>query len=838
MGAAVIRAPVLAWAAAVVASAAISTATAGGAAFDLAGPKLAVTVGRGGVSLPIDEVPSLAEHDLLKVQPDLPSDQSAHFVLVLVFLRGSTNPPPHDWFHACEAWQAPCARSGMTVEVPAGAQQALVLLAPSTPGDVRTMIDAVTGRPGAFVRAAQILRQAGLERSRLDTYLASLGSMDEGERARLAETTRLLARSLALKVDSGCLEDAPEAQVACLMRGQDSLVLNDGHSASLVDNLTSGPSADLALVAANTPALGGGYYGPYVASLLNVGKLVSRMRSVQLQYLPAVADAHEDRLALTLNSPPSFHEPYSVLVAALPAITTPQPPPMRAAAPAMRYCADRNPLVLAVEGAPLAFSTRYLHDVRLHIERSGDSQDIAARADAARGGFVAERAAPVAAGGEPGVARARLRGKWGFDDFTGPQFSLVGADQAGGWTAVPDDGLVAGRDNLVHLKGAGSDCIASITAADPGGIAVPVQWTATADDAIELHLSLQHARPGSLSLRVARLGSAQPLTLDLPISQDVIRVRSIAFSPGDAVAVVRGAHLEQIRSVQIDHQEFTPGALLHPPDGEELDLAAPEPDLRTIAPLATRMARVSLRDGRRLESAAVVAAARPGGVLLDKTVDHAPHGERVAIRLDGNDVAADEEPVRFAVHADARTSFNRDSAVDVASADGQFFAPLTIGHGLVLENAQTVIGSFTPQSLFGPLAFGPLQYRIDNGGVPGEWQDLVRLVRLPELLDVDCGDAAAGAVRVSGHDLYLLARLGAGSDAAHLVDVPEGFTGSSLSVPAAGAAALSYVLIDDPAHVHHLEPGGCRHAANGAGNLPPRHQSKSTSRSQPAQESP
>ncbi|MBS0387756.1 MAG: hypothetical protein JSR15_04675, partial [Proteobacteria bacterium] len=557
-----IRATVLATSAAILAC--TQAALAGGVAFDLAGPKLAVTVSRGNVSLPIDEVPSLAEHDVLKVQPDLPADQSTHFVLVLAFLRGSTNPPPRDWFHACQAWQAPCARSGLTVEVPVGAQQALVLLAPSTPGDVRTMIDAVTGRPGAFVRAAQILRQAGLERSRLDTYLAALAAMDEGQRARLADTTRLLARSLVLKVDSGCLDDAPESQVSCLMRGQDSLVLNDGHSASLVDNLTSGPSADLALVAANTPALGGGYYGPYVASLLNVGKLVSHMRSVQFQYLPAVADAHEDRLALTLNSPPSFHEPYSVLVAALPAVTQPQPPPMRAAAPQMRYCADRDPLVFAVEGAPLAFSTRYLHDVRLLIERDGSTQAIAARADAARGGFVAARLPPAAAGETDGVLHARLHGQWGFDEFSGPRFDLVTAQQASGWTLAADDGLIAGRDNIAHLKGAASDCIASITATDPAGAALPLQWTATADDAIELHLSLQHARTGNLSLRVTRFGVAQPLTLDLPVSQDVIRVRSIAFSPADAAAVVRGAHLEQIRSLQIDRQEFAPAALLHP----------------------------------------------------------------------------------------------------------------------------------------------------------------------------------------------------------------------------------------------------------------------------------
>jgi hypothetical protein len=32
------------------------------------------------------------------LHPDLPEDQSAHYLLVAVFFRGSTNPPPDNWF--------------------------------------------------------------------------------------------------------------------------------------------------------------------------------------------------------------------------------------------------------------------------------------------------------------------------------------------------------------------------------------------------------------------------------------------------------------------------------------------------------------------------------------------------------------------------------------------------------------------------------------------------------------------------------------------------------------------------------------------------------------------
>ena len=64
------------------------------ATFDLAGPRVDVTVTRGGKTLPISEVPNLQPGDRLWIHPDFPESQSVHYVLVVAFLRGSTNPPP------------------------------------------------------------------------------------------------------------------------------------------------------------------------------------------------------------------------------------------------------------------------------------------------------------------------------------------------------------------------------------------------------------------------------------------------------------------------------------------------------------------------------------------------------------------------------------------------------------------------------------------------------------------------------------------------------------------------------------------------------------------------
>ena len=68
------------------------------AAFDLPGPRVEVRVSRGNKELPIGDVPNLQVGDRLWVHPDLPDSQSAHYLLIVTFLRGSTNPPPESWF--------------------------------------------------------------------------------------------------------------------------------------------------------------------------------------------------------------------------------------------------------------------------------------------------------------------------------------------------------------------------------------------------------------------------------------------------------------------------------------------------------------------------------------------------------------------------------------------------------------------------------------------------------------------------------------------------------------------------------------------------------------------
>ena len=134
------------------------------AAFDLTGPRIEVRVTRAGKTLPISKVPNLQAGDRLWIHPDMPDEESVRFLMISVFLRGSTNPPPEDWFTKTETWNKRVRQEGIVITVPQGAQQALIFLAPKTGGDFSTLRAAVRGKPGAFVRASQDLNQASLDR--------------------------------------------------------------------------------------------------------------------------------------------------------------------------------------------------------------------------------------------------------------------------------------------------------------------------------------------------------------------------------------------------------------------------------------------------------------------------------------------------------------------------------------------------------------------------------------------------------------------------------------------------------------------------------------------------
>jgi len=69
-----------------------------------------------------------------------------------------------------------------------------------------------------------------------------------------------------------------------------------------VEALTSGPGSDLAMEASYTPQLSYGYYSPYIASILDIARIMDSFHIAQYQYIPALASQQGDKIALTLNT--------------------------------------------------------------------------------------------------------------------------------------------------------------------------------------------------------------------------------------------------------------------------------------------------------------------------------------------------------------------------------------------------------------------------------------------------------------------------------------------------------------------------------------------------------
>jgi hypothetical protein len=563
---------------------------AGPAPFDLAGPSLEVNVTRGDTTLAIAEVPHLAVGDKLAIRSDFPETQSEHYLMVVTFLRGSTNPPPKDWFYQCATWKRDCASKGLNVTIPKGAQQVLIFLAPETGGDFKTMVNAVRGRPGAFVRASQDLNQATLDRSRLERYLTAIRTFNAGDPVALKTATPLLARSLGIKVDEKCLDKIPQLQAPCLMQGQESLILNDGHSMSIVEALTSGPASDLAMAASYTPEAAYGYYSPYISTVLDLGRLFESFRTASFQYIPALATAVADKLALTLNTPPSFHEPKSVLVASLPAIEAAQPPPLHAVNPKDFYCARRDSLVLPVEGAPLVFSTEYAHDTVLRITgKNGETIDLPATADAVRGGFIVNTSALDAASLADRI-QGSLHGYWGFEKFDGPRFQLVNA-HAQPWSRSPaDDGaLIVGRENTLHLQASSVACIDRIMIKDPAGKELQVDWSAVKTNEVEINLPLEQVQPGEMTLLVSQFGSKDPQPLELRAFPEAGRLESFTIHAGETQGVLKGSRLEEVAALSLKGYDFVPVAAASNVDGGAL--------MMVLKPAATAASEAAAQAG-------------------------------------------------------------------------------------------------------------------------------------------------------------------------------------------------------------------------------------------------
>jgi hypothetical protein len=916
------------------------------ARFDLIGPKIDVRVTRNGQTLPIAAVPNLQPGDRLWLHPDLPSTQSVKYLLICAFLRGNTNPPPENWFFRIETWDPKVREEGTFVTVPSEAQQAVLFLAPETGGDFSTLRSAVRGRPGAFVRASQDLLEAGFEEARIEKYIASIRRVPPSDPAELQKHSNLLARTLALKPNEACFKQPVDTQFTCLTQTGSQIVLDDGNGQTIA-NALNGPTSDLIAQASYTAAAGGGVYSAYVGAVVDVVRIMSGLHTAKYQYIPAISFPQAEAMNLRLNTPPSFHNPKSVLVIALPAVQAAVTPPLRPADTNEVTCLIKPSVVLPIEGAPLVFSTDFAHDLVLHLNippGAPPEPDIPLQPDAYFGGLILQkdqqhhiplrdpillqtasadtveptpfadpRLAPktpahpakpqhepgvpgqlAGRGGEPGVPgqlaggggepvllTGVIKGRWGFDAFTGPTVKLQQLPGSG-WIIIPNSGsakdatsgLIAGHTAELLLTSTGSACVHTITA-HPNGytgeITIPFKPDPkpSQPELIALTLPLDHdLTPGDLHLAIQQYDQPKADEVSARTFSEPAKVSSIEIHAGDKTLVLNGTRLGEIDKLTLGDLVFSPA-----PDASDdiqpvnasspatlhfaLPANAPAPPTHVNDHLT---ANISLHDGRSLSLPVIVSSARPIITMLSKSVT--PSSSSDIILSNPNDLPL-TSLLTFTLKSP--NPFPRNGQIEIETLDGTLRTVLTLAPsgGLLLQDPHTVVATLDPLRSFGPSAFGALRLRAiypvvdrhhnahnsqaeattqpeatvqpndpannsaaddDLTSPASDWLPLVTLVRLPTLSQLQCPADATQPCTVTGSDFFLLQGISTDPSFSDPVPVPDGYTGTSLTMPHPEAATIFFKLRDDPASIDSAllsVPAPILSRAHGSGHIAP-----------------
>ncbi|HEV7219148.1 MAG TPA: hypothetical protein VGN39_09765 [Terriglobales bacterium] len=791
-----------------------SVAHAATASFDLIGPKVEVRVQRAGQTLPISQVPDLQSGDRLWVHADLPDTQSVHYLMVIAFLRGATNPPPDSWFIRVETWSKPVHEEGVFVTVPETAEEALVFLAPDTGGAFSTLRSTVRGKPGAFVRAAQDLEQVSFERLRLEKYLEAVRETSNSDPGQLKSRTTLLARSLNIRLDQQCFDKPSAQQAPCLTQNTDQMVLDDTQSQTMVASLTTGAPTDLLAQLSSTPTAHSGYYSPYIGAVVDVVRILSTAHTARYQYIPTLALPKENELNLRLNNPPSFRDPKSVLVIGLPPILSSPVPPLRAVDATHIFCVDQPALVLPVEGAPLVFATDMAHNFILHVEtKSGPGIDLPAKADSELGGFVVDTQAMETPAmrllKQDGELSGILRGMWGFRQFNGPRFRLQ-ASRPGQWIVGSKDAsaLIVGREDTLHLESPRACCVSEVTMKNEKGSSLRTEWEIPKPGELDVKVPLQNASAGRVTILIKQFGQAEPDEIPLHTYAEAARLDAFTIHAGDDHAVLKGTRLDQVTAVEVNGVRFTAGSLTRANQQDELSVMSHDPSAKILR-ASTEMvagdpivAHVTLEDGRVFDLKSSVQASRPVLTLLTKNVELDQTSDPI-IRLGNQDELPQDARLNFFLKAQVPETFSATERIEVQTADGSFRVLLGVKNGnLTLQDSKTVFAVLDPMKLLGPSAFGPLEFRpVTSDGIEGDWQPLINVVRVPLLKEIRCAPAPEKQCVLAGDKLFLIDAVSADPDFSNAITVPDGFVQDTLTIPPPKGKTLYIKLRDDPAGI-------------------------------------
>jgi len=608
---------------------------------------------------------------------------------------------------------------------------------------------------------------------------------------------------LGIRVEQQCFDKPSDQQAPCLTQHTEGMVLDDANVSNRVSQLTSGSSVDLMNQLAYSPIGGAGVFSPYIGAILDTARILASLHTARFQYIPALSLPTDDTLNLRLSVPPSFKDPKSVVVIALPPVGPAKLPPLHPSNPSEQFCAQKPGLVLASEGAPMVYATPEAHDLKLRIQTKSGPIELPLRADAGQGGLVLTKPAPPL---PPGDLSGVVVGKWGFDNWEGPRFHLV-ASAPGKWRVASSDelALVVGREDTLHVQGENTLCVEKVDAQPAGGTSLEVQWKSPKREMLEFGVPLKDAKPGEVTISIHQYGLEKPDKLTLTAYSEAASLDRLTLSAGDPEAVLSGTRLDEVAKVSFNNIDWTPAELRRVQDVDQLSLKAGGPT-DALEPGKRYSAKVALRDGRELKVPVTVERSRPQVSLLSKGAQEEESADPSPVHLGSPNDFPVERRLVFFLKSKSPQNFPRDQKVEVAAADNSFHTTLSLSDGtLMLEDSSTALGVVEPLAKFGSSAFGPVQARAISGdGVPGEWMSLGTLVRLPGFKELRCPHAVSKPCTLTGTNLFLARSISSTTDFENAVDVPGDFTGTQLTVPHPANGVLYLKLRDDPETVQTL----------------------------------
>ncbi|WP_052200181.1 hypothetical protein [Terriglobus sp. TAA 43] len=730
--------------------------------FDIQGPTIFVSVTRNGVTLPIAEVPDLLPNDHLKVRADLPSTQSNRLLLVVAFLRSATNEPPDDWFTRIETWR-PEGQRPTDISVPAGAQRAVMFLAPAREGDFDTLRSVVQKNPGVFSHAADTLFKASLQQQRIESYLAGMRTVAQEDDKVIAARSAKLASALVLKPNADCFKQPVDDQVDCLTQTSAPMLLDSGSEQTISAAISTGASSDFINEASQND---GGAYSAYVGTIIDLVHLLGQLHTAQYRYIPAITLPQGASLHTRLNTAPSFSNPLSVIGIALPPIQPSRLPDLHLSTPRQAFCLRNPEMVLPLRGSTIFYSTEFAHDLLLDF----GSKVLPITADVLSGGLIRDPArpatgvSPLTASADAPFIRARLRGRWGFDEFDGPEL-LFQRSEGVGWK-IMNGPFVAGQTFPQQLTANATACLHNVFLRQPDGTTDEVPFTISDDGSINLSVPVRDRTAGKYLLQLSQYGSVAPVAL--PFAEHATEgggVKLASLSKDGRSVFMTGKELDQIAAVSAAGQSLTAASTI-----TQNDAAFSLPPQRKAS--VGDVLLVTYRDGRsqKISLSAEDAAAVLHVLSFQPSVENPP-GE-LAVELLTAGAIPLHSTLHFVVSSDGVVA--PTDRIEIATVNGEADAVLSFQQpepALVLEDAHTIVGGIDLDRKLGESAFGTLQIRmVRASGEKGAWVEFGTLVRRPHLSSVHCD--VKGCV-LHGSEIFLMQEISATESFQGAVQVPR-----------------------------------------------------------------